>query len=157
MSKKFIVWVMFTVKMQILVPLLVGSVMATFSLDVNAAFTVGLGLVAGVLLGLIGILLGRILPPSQDYPLKRERFEAGNPPKGRARGWFSMQYYPYLIIFLTVEPIVVYSFLYLLATRSYPYQSALLLTLILLVLIPPLIFGLESARRIRGWLVGEGG
>lgn len=128
--------------------------MTTFSFDVNAAFTVGLGLTAGILLGLIGILLGRILPPSREYPLKRERFEAGNPPKGRARGWFSMQYYPYLIVFLTVEPVIVYSFLYLLATKSYPYDSITLLALIIAILTPPLIFGLDSARKIREWIVG---
>ena len=129
--------------------------MAVFSFDANAAVSLGLAIVLGVVVGLVGFMMGRILPPRKEYPLKRERFEAGNPPKGRARGWFAMQYYPYLIVFLTVEPIVVYSFLFLMSIREMPLSASTLLTVILLSLIPPLVFGLDAARRVEQWVIAR--
>ncbi|MGY0288393.1 MAG: NADH-quinone oxidoreductase subunit A [Candidatus Methanodesulfokora washburnensis] len=113
--------------------------------------TISIGLILGIGLGLIGILLGKLLAPSRDFPRKRERYECANPPKGRARGLFMMQYYPYLILFLTLEPIMIYSFLFLLETHKYPVNALILFSSIVGMLIPPLIFGIHSARRLELW------
>lgn len=110
-----------------------------------------LGLIVGIGIGIIGIILGKILSPSRNFPKKRERYECANPPRGRARGLLMMQYYPYLILFLTLEPIMIYSFLFLLEARSYPSLTLLLFLGIIGALIPPLIFGLHSARRLELW------
>jgi len=127
--------------------------MTIFPVDVDAIIVIGTALIIGFLVGLVGLIIGRIVSPSREYPLKRERFEAGNPPKGRARGWFAMQYYPYLIVFLTIEPIIVYSYLFLMVAHNLIVEAATIFGLIILMIIPPLIFGLDSARRVREWLI----
>jgi len=108
-------------------------------------------LVIGVGIGSLGFVLGRLLAPSRYLKRKRLRYECGNPPSGRARGLFIMQYYPYLIVFLTVEPVMIYSFLLLMEAHSSPYKVLWLFLLILGIVTPPLIFGLNSARRLRLW------
>ncbi len=122
---------------------------ATAGWTVFLTFVVGLAI--GVGLGIIGLLLGKLVSPSKELPKKRERYECANPPKGRARGWFMMQYYPYLIIFLTIEPIMIFSFLFLLGAHVHTLFVSALFAAILGVLIPPLIFGLSSARRLELW------
>jgi NADH-quinone oxidoreductase subunit A len=113
--------------------------------------TFSIGLILGIGLGIVGIALGKIISPSRDFPKKRERYECANPPVGRARGLLMMQYYPFLLLFLTIEPIMIYSFLFLLESYKYPLSALLLFTGILGLMIPPLIFGLHSARRLELW------
>ncbi len=113
--------------------------------------TLSIGLTLGIGLGIIGIVLGKIASPSRDFPKKRERYECANPPIGRARGLLMMQYYPFLLLFLTIEPIMIYSFLFLLESYKYPLNTLLLFAGILGFMIPPLIFGLHSARRLELW------
>lgn len=120
------------------------------TLNVLLAFSAAL--VIGIGIGALGFVLGRILSPARSLQRKRLRYECGNPPTGRARGLFIMQYYPYLIVFLTVEPAMIYSFLLLMEARFSPLRVLLLFLLILCILIPPLIFGLSSARRLRLWV-----
>ncbi|MEM1521071.1 MAG: NADH-quinone oxidoreductase subunit A [Candidatus Korarchaeum sp.] len=117
----------------------------------GAVITFSLGLLLGLGIGVIGILVGKIVSLSRESPRKRERYECANPPRGRARGLLMMQYYPYLILFLTIEPIMIYSFLLLLEAHSYPHLILPLFLGILGIVIPPLIFGLRSARRLELW------
>ncbi len=119
----------------------------------SAFLAFSVALLLGVGIGVIGFMLGRVLAPTRRLPKKRERYECGNPPKGRARGIFTMQYYPYLIIFLTVEPVAIYGFLVALAAHQYVTRVAGLLGGIILLLIPPLIFGLRLAGRLELWSV----
>ncbi|MCS7102747.1 MAG: NADH-quinone oxidoreductase subunit A [Candidatus Korarchaeum sp.] len=126
--------------------------MQTVSPDsLSIVITFSLGLILGLGIGIIGILLGKIISPFKEFPRKRERYECANPPRGRARGLLMMQYYPYLILFLTIEPIMIYSFLLLLESHVYPSFTLLLFLGILGIIIPPLIFGLHSARRLELW------
>lgn len=118
-------------------------------LDAVAAFSLGITLGLGI--GIIGILLGKLISPFKGFPKKRERYECANPPRGRARGLLMMQYYPYLILFLTLEPIMIYSFLLLLEAQSYPALILYLFLGILGIVIPPFIFGLHSAGRLELW------
>ncbi len=122
---------------------------AAANLTVFLTFLVGVTI--GIGLGIVGLLLGKLVSPSKDLPKKRERYECANPPKGRARGWFMMQYYPYLIIFLTIEPIMIFSFLFLLEAHANALFVTALFAGIIGILISPLVFGLMSARRLELW------
>ncbi len=113
-------------------------------------------IVLGLTLPAIGILLafiaGRVLTPRHPSREKFARFEAGNPPFGKARGLFPMQYYPYLIIFLTVEPLVIYLFLIMMMLHEMALTVGLLFAGLSIVLAVPLIFALDSARRLELWV-----
>lgn len=104
--------------------------------------------------GLLGYTLGRIIPPRRKLARKYDRYESGNPPIGSARGLFTMQYYPYVIMFLVVEPISIFLIILSLA-REYVIVSGFYIFLTFLTLIPPLIYGLKEAERIELWLVRE--
>ncbi|RLG47828.1 MAG: hypothetical protein DRO06_02255 [Thermoproteota archaeon] len=114
------------------------------------AAAVAVALALGVGIGLIGYALGRFLSPSREFPRKRRRYECGNPPAGRARGILVVQYYPYLIVFLTVEPVLIYVALALLAGPWALPTAALMVG----ALLPPLIFALRTARRLELWSAG---
>jgi NADH-quinone oxidoreductase subunit A len=116
----------------------------------EGALTLAVILSVGVVVGLLGYVISRLITPRKEYPLKFERFEAGNLPQGRARGFFVMQYYAYLIIFLTVEPIAIFFFIIMVNIVSSPF-SIILFFILLLSLIPPLIFGLNEARKVTVW------
>ena len=109
----------------------------------------------GVVVGVLGYLVSRLITPRREYTSnlsKFMRFEAGNPPHGRARGFFVMQYYAYLIIFLTVEPIVIYFFIVMMDILAYPI-SIIIFSILTLSLIPPLIFGLNEAKKVSVWIL----
>jgi len=129
--------------------------MPQLAVDANTVIAFTLALLAGAAGGLIGYLISRVLAPPKPYPLKYERFESGNPPTKRGRGWFTMEYYAYLVIFLTVEPVFIYLFLLLMEARAQFFTVASLFGLIILMLIPPLVFGLDAARRIELWRIRE--
>ncbi|HID17500.1 TPA: hypothetical protein EYP26_04315 [Candidatus Bathyarchaeota archaeon] len=120
--------------------------------EASIAITFLLGVGAGAL----GYLISRLITPRRRYPLKVRRFEAGNPPHGRSRGMFVMQYYAYLIVFLTIEPIVIYLFMIIVNVVSSPF-SLWPFAILILTLIPPLIFGLNEARKVRLWILGKEG
>jgi len=113
--------------------------------------TFSIGVAIGIGLGVIGFVLGRLLAPSKYLPKKRERYECANPPRGRARGLFMMQYYPFLILFLTIEPIMIYSFLFLMEAHRYVLNVSLLFVAMVAILVSPLIFGIYYVRRLELW------
>jgi len=109
-------------------------------------------LVLGVVVGIFGYVISRLITPRKEYPYKFERFETGNPPHGKARGFFVMQYYAYLIIFLTVEPIAIYFFIIMIDMLS-SLSSLIIFSILVLSLIPPLIFGLNEAKKVEIWVL----
>ncbi len=113
--------------------------------------TFSLGIAIGIGIGIIGFILGKILSPAKEYPRKRERYECANPPRGRARGLFMMQYYPFLILFLTLEPIMIYSFLFLMEAHRYVLNTTLLFSAMVAILASPLVFGIYYVRRLELW------
>jgi len=121
--------------------------------DTIVAFVLALG--AGIGFGLFGFAVSRLVAPPKPTPLKNERFECGNPPSKEGRGQLTMQYYGYLVVFLTVEPVFIYSFLLLMDAHQAYFTVVALFAVILLMLIPPLIFGLNSARKIHLWKMKE--
>ncbi|OGD45832.1 hypothetical protein A3K70_04645 [Candidatus Bathyarchaeota archaeon RBG_16_48_13] len=124
-------------------------------MDYNALVTFLLALSGGLGAGLLSYAISRLVAPPKHSTIKEARFEAGNPPSKRGRGWFTMQYYAYLVVFLTVEPIFFYLFLLLMETHEMYYSVVQLFVLIMLMLAPPLVFGLDAANRIELWKIKE--
>jgi NADH-quinone oxidoreductase subunit A len=129
--------------------------MAGLAFDDATFIAFVIALVSGIGFGLLGYVITRIVAPPKYLPMKNERFECGNPPIKKGRGLFTMQYYAYLVVFLTVEPVFIYMFLLLMDIRQSFYTVVELFALITLMLIPPIIFGLDSARRISIWTMKE--
>lgn len=93
-----------------------------------------------------GLLMAR---PSTDT-FKDARYEAGNPPHGRARSWIPMQYYGYLILFLALEPVLVLLYLYP-EYIGLSKRGPLILVAALAIVSLPLVYGLRQAREIGRW------
>ncbi|HKZ88222.1 MAG TPA: NADH-quinone oxidoreductase subunit A [Candidatus Bathyarchaeia archaeon] len=129
--------------------------MAGLLVDTNTIIAFVLALAAGFGFGLVGYAVSRLVAPPKPMPLKNERFECGNPPTKQGRGQLTMQYFAYLVVFLTVEPVFIYSFLLLMDAHQAFFSVVELFSLILLMLIPPLIFGLDSAKKIHLWQMRE--
>ncbi len=129
--------------------------MNQLAVDTNTIIAFVLALIGGLSAGLLGYVINRLVAPSKPFPMKYERFEAANPPTKKGRGWFTMQYYAYLVVFLTVEPVFIYLFLLLMEAHALFYSVVQLFGLILLMLIPPIIFGLDAARKISLWRITE--
>jgi NADH-quinone oxidoreductase subunit A len=127
--------------------------MVALAVDPNALIAFILALIGGIGFGLVGYVLNRLVAPQKYFPMKNERFECGNPPSKKGRGLFTMQYYAYLVVFLTVEPLFIYLFLLLMEAHVFFLTVVQLFGLILLMLVPPVIFGLDAARKIALWRI----
>jgi NADH-quinone oxidoreductase subunit A len=123
--------------------------------DPNAIIASVLVLSVGIGFGLIGYIISRLVAPPKPLPMKNERFECGNPPTKQGRSKLTMQYFAYLVIFLTMEPVFIYSFLLLMDAHNAFLSVVEDFSLILLMLIPPIIFGLDSAGKIQLWTMRE--
>ena len=90
-------------------------------------------------------------------PVKVARFEAGNIPYGEGRLWFPLQYYGYLLVYTSIEPLVIT--LFLLAPATYYLSSVLTLHLIIIlgtfvaILYPVIYYGVKQADTITQWVV----
>jgi NADH:ubiquinone oxidoreductase subunit 3 (subunit A) len=112
-------------------------------------------LAGGIGFGAVGYAISRSAAPPKPLPLKNERFDCGNPPTPHGRGQLTMQYYAYLVAFLTVEPVFIYWFLLLMDVHQAFAPTTELFGVILAMLIPPIIFALDSARKIGLWKMRE--
>lgn len=115
--------------------------------DIIIALFLSLG--ASLALGTIAFMVGRLLSPSRPTAVKVSRYEAGNIPLGRARGRLSMQYFGYLLIFVTFEPIVV--MLLTLVAAKLPLHVTLLLLLAPALYLVGLQAVIDRVRRIELW------
>lgn len=64
-------------------------------------------LIAGVVV-ISMLLLAQVLGPKKTNPAKEESFESGNPPRGDARGRFSVKFYLVAMLFLIFDIEVVF-------------------------------------------------
>ncbi|GGP20631.1 NADH dehydrogenase subunit A [Thermocladium modestius] len=79
-----------------------NPVMSAVGSIVAVVFLLAIGLLTdGVVL-----LLRRIFGKRKESPVKTMRFEAGNIPVGEAKSMLPMQYIGFLIMFLSVEPVI---------------------------------------------------
>ncbi|WP_126449137.1 NADH-quinone oxidoreductase subunit A [Sulfodiicoccus acidiphilus] len=85
-------------------------------------------------------------------PLKTDRFEAGNIPTGEGRLWFPLQYYGYLLIYTTLEPIIVLLFLASSAlTIQATYYLLFLVGALIIVLYPVINYAIRQINTISYW------
>ena len=127
----------------------------TLLVDTSTLIAFILALAGGIGFGVVGFAISRLVAPPKPTPLKNDRFDCGNLPTKQGRGKLTMQYFAYLVVFLAVEPVFIYSFLLLMDAHQAFFATATLFGAILLILIPPLIFGLDAARRVRLWEMRE--
>ncbi len=115
----------------------------------RTVFGIAIVPLALTLLLLIVIYVLRILLPSEPEGLKHERYEAGNPPSGRARISLGMQYFGFLLLFLAAEPVLVLAFIsFLKASTS---LSLLLYLCLVTFFTPPLLYAYRLAKSIDEW------
>ncbi len=105
-------------------------------------------LLVGVLAPFLAALIGGALR-GDEHPMKRLRFESGNPPVGTSRGFFSMQYYPYLLMFVAMEPYAVFLFLASMAITREPFLSAAVVILGLALALPSYEYAKSVAKARR--------
>jgi len=123
----------------------------------QALLAFGLPLVLFLLAGYGGYKILSLVVPSEYNPVKVSRFEAGNIPYGEGRLWFPLQYYGYILIYTSIEPIVVLFF----AIAEAAYSSSFLLFRNLLIIIlssivilyPILYYAVKQVNIIENWLV----
>ncbi|AEM38734.1 hypothetical protein Pyrfu_0865 [Pyrolobus fumarii 1A] len=108
------------------------------------------------LLGFFGTLaayfIARIITWGPSHPFKRARYEAGNPPRRRARVSTIPQYYGYIIIFIVLDPLFALLFLTPPSSALNPLRTLMWVALVSVILIPPLLYALHYAERIEYWV-----
>jgi NADH-quinone oxidoreductase subunit A len=113
--------------------------------------TIALTLLLGIIAGTLVIVLAFLLEKGPEGTFKRKRYEAGNPPKGEAKTRLPFQYYGYLLLYLSLEPLVAFLFLYSYMPLETLTRSAIVLIIILVMFLPVLAWGLKSAEEIHRW------
>lgn len=82
------------------------------------------------------VLIAKILPKYKPTPAKLSRFEAGNPPIGLQKWKLPMQYIGFMILFMTLEPVIVLLLLF----ATLPMLDVYALTLIILIMFLPAVY-----------------
>lgn len=112
---------------------------------------VGIIMLIGIAVPILSYLIGKALA-SPDYPSKTRRFESGNEQIGRARGIFLMQYYPYALLFMTVEPFVVFVFILLLVLGV---STTIAFVVGVGVMVPSMLYATKNAKVAARWVVEQ--
>jgi len=87
-----------------------------------------------------------------EHPLKRVRYEAGNPPRGAARVPVLYQYFGFMLVFVALDP--VFMLLFILPTLAGEWQRAVALSMAMVGLIlPPLMYAVRYATRKEQWIL----
>ena len=119
-------------------------------LDVFSVAMIALLAILTLLIPVIAYYLTKAISPEIEYFMKRERFESGNPRSGRSRGYFIMQYYPYLLMFTSLEPLVVLM-IFVLTSRGYITSVLYILGAGLLVILPVIYLAYRYAGETDLW------
>ncbi|MCG2909632.1 MAG: NADH-quinone oxidoreductase subunit A [Sulfolobaceae archaeon] len=123
----------------------------------QAMLAFGLPTILFLLAGYGGYKILSLAVEGKFNPLKVSRFEAGNIPFGEGRLWYPLQYYGYLLVYTSIEPIIVI----LLAIAEASYYSSFILFRNLLILItstivllyPVLYYAVKQVNVIEYWLM----
>ncbi|MEM0374586.1 MAG: NADH-quinone oxidoreductase subunit A [Sulfolobaceae archaeon] len=122
---------------------------------INALLAFGLPILIFLGLGYALYKFLQLVTPSRYNPVKVSRFEAGNIPTGEGRLWFPLQYYGYVLVYMSLEPIIV---ILLIAAQAPYYASnvlfrnlALIIGSFLLFLYPVIYFGIRESDKIELW------
>jgi NADH-quinone oxidoreductase subunit A len=102
-----------------------------------------------LLLLTIGLIYYIMRPKKSE--VKNSRYEAGNLPRGIARGKIGFQYLGYLILFAAVEPIIIL-ILILSPSLSVEYKKTMATILSsVAILFPVIIYGVSQAKNPESW------
>ncbi|BAB67322.1 MULTISPECIES: NADH-quinone oxidoreductase subunit A [Sulfurisphaera] len=123
----------------------------------QALLAFGLPVILFLIAGYGGYKILSMVVPSEYNPVKVSRFEAGNIPYGEGRLWFPLQYYGYVLVYTSIEPIVVLFF----AISEAAYTTSFILFRDLLILIlssivilyPILYYAVKQVNTIEYWLL----
>lgn len=110
---------------------------------VQPLVAIGLPAILTLAVGYGAYKLISLIVPHNPTPIKVSRFEAGNVPSGEGRLWFPLQYYGYLLVYTTIEPILVLLFAIAAAPILHNFLLFRNLALILfsfIVLVYPVIY-----------------
>jgi len=132
----------------------IESLMANQTVEVVTALVL-MPFVLVIVLWIVVLFIKRIVSEhpivEKNQPLKYERYEASNPPSGKARTQVSMQYFGYLVAFLALEPIVVLSFI-VLNSPTRIHLSLQYLAAFLGIYLPLLGFAVHESRKVEEWM-----
>ncbi len=96
----------------------------------------------GMAIDLLILTLAKVLPKRVESDVKVMRYEAGNVPSGKPKSKLPFQYIPYLILFLSVEPIAVIVLL------LSPFRNLPFIAIAFAILVPALIGGVKLAEGV---------
>lgn len=118
--------------------------------DVGSIFIMA---VVGVVFTLPTVIIPRLLGPHKPNPIKNAPFECGQPPLGRGKMHFMMQYYAYLLMFVVFD--VMAMFLYAWAAAYLPLGlgtiSSWVMTVFIGALLIPMGYAVYMAGRREIW------
>ncbi len=111
-----------------------------------------LGFVAVSTIALVVILLLLVSPRDpKPTPEKRAPFESGQIAVGRGRTRFIVQYYPYLLMFVVYDVVAMFLFAWALNLRGLGPSGTVPVLVFLVVLLIPLNYALNLAKRPDNW------
>ena len=107
---------------------------------------------AFLLLLLVGVILllyyiNKPIPEESKF----ERFESGHITRDPARVGLGFQYFGYLVIFATLEPIIILLLLVASASASAFFIQATIVLIAIAIVIPVLAFALRESKKVRQW------
>lgn len=116
----------------------------------------GLPFISVLLAGIGGYKFLNLIVPKSDNPVKFDRFEAGNIPTGEGRLWYPLQYYGYLLVYTSIEPILTILFLasplyFSIDTFTITEKFYVIIGAMIAVLYPTLSYVIKQVNDISQW------
>jgi NADH-quinone oxidoreductase subunit A len=119
--------------------------------DIYAVVIITLLVIVSLLIPIGAYYISVAVSPEIEYDMKRERFESGNPRSGRSRGFFIMQYYPYLLMFSSLEPLIVLLIFILISPHELLNLISYAVFVSLIIILPILYFAYKYAEDLSLW------
>ena len=92
-----------------------------------------------------------VFPKRKEDHFRDMPFESGQVPQGEARRRLSMQYYPYVLMFVVFDVVGMFLFAWGISFTRIPIGSSLMVLLFLILLGAPLGYALRLALRRENW------
>ncbi|AWR97627.1 hypothetical protein DFR86_08760 [Acidianus sulfidivorans JP7] len=122
---------------------------------VQPLVAIGLPAILVLVVGYGGYKLLSLIVPQDPTPIKVSRFEAGNIPSGEGRLWFPLQYYGYLLVYVTIEPILVLLFVLASAPIFHNFilfrNLGLILFSFIILVYPVIYYAISQINIVLNW------
>ncbi len=103
----------------------------------RAMLIVGILMAVGVLMDVAILILAKFLPMKSESEFKNLRYESGNVPVERPKFVLPFQYVPFMLMFLSLEPIVVLTLILA------QFSSIVFTSLVLILMVPTIILAFK--------------